>query len=77
MIAARPANVLPNMAPLGFLNPWLYSNEVLSVKGLNDIVNGLNPGRGTEGFEARAGWDPVRLAKFASLNFRHWLIGAP
>ncbi|KDN38296.1 hypothetical protein RSAG8_09595, partial [Rhizoctonia solani AG-8 WAC10335] len=41
--------------PLGFLNPWLYS----CASALNDITSGSNPGCGTEGFTARAGWDPV------------------
>ncbi|CUA75752.1 tripeptidyl-peptidase I [Rhizoctonia solani] len=42
--------------PLGFLNPWLYST---AVSALNDITSGSNPGCGTSGFTARAGWDPV------------------
>ncbi|CEJ55182.1 hypothetical protein PMG11_01453 [Penicillium brasilianum] len=41
--------------PLGFLNSVLYDNEWV----LNDIVNGSNPGCGTEGFRAAVGWDPV------------------
>ncbi|KZT21194.1 subtilisin-like protein [Neolentinus lepideus HHB14362 ss-1] len=43
-------------APLGFLNPWLYGT---GVDGLNDITSGSNPGCDTDGFTARAGWDPV------------------
>ncbi|CAE6448007.1 unnamed protein product [Rhizoctonia solani] len=43
-------------SPLGFLNPWLYSS---AVSALNDITSGSNPGCGTNGFTARAGWDPV------------------
>ena len=77
MIATRPENMQPNKAPLGFLNPWLYSYEVLSLPGgpgLNDIVDGSNPGCGTQGFPARPGWDPVRPAALVSLKFRHWLI---
>ncbi|KAF8599999.1 subtilisin-like protein [Ceratobasidium sp. AG-I] len=42
---------------LGFLNPWLYSNATTGA--LNDITSGSNPGCGTNGFTARAGWDPV------------------
>ncbi|KAF8264503.1 subtilisin-like protein [Lactarius quietus] len=42
--------------PLGFLNPWLYG---LGVVGMNDIKDGYNPGCGTVGFPAVAGWDPV------------------
>ena len=38
---------------LGFLNPWLYSN---AASALNDITSGSNPGCGTNGFTARAGW---------------------
>jgi len=43
-------------APLGFLNPLIYST---GVPGFNDITSGSNPGCGTTGFTARAGWDPV------------------
>ncbi|KZP30476.1 subtilisin-like protein, partial [Athelia psychrophila] len=43
-------------APLGFLNPFLYTN---GTAGLTDITSGSNPGCGTNGFTARAGWDPV------------------
>ncbi|KAJ6514898.1 family S53 protease [Mycena vitilis] len=51
-------------SPLGFLNPWLYSNA----DAFNDITTGSNsgdlqksptPGCGTKGFPAKAGWDPV------------------
>ncbi|KIK70212.1 hypothetical protein GYMLUDRAFT_80188 [Collybiopsis luxurians FD-317 M1] len=40
---------------LGFLNPLLYANP----GALNDITTGDNPGCGTNGFLAGAGWDPV------------------
>merc|ERR1711971_369689 len=40
---------------LGFLNPLLYKNEA----SFNDIVSGCNPGCGSHGFCAVAGWDPV------------------
>ncbi|OAA62327.1 tripeptidyl peptidase SED3 [Cordyceps fumosorosea ARSEF 2679] len=43
-------------SPLGFLNPWLYSN---ATSGLNDITSGSNPGCQTQGFSASTGWDPV------------------
>ncbi|KAH8104065.1 peptidase S8/S53 domain-containing protein [Cristinia sonorae] len=43
-------------APLGFLNPIIYST---GVAGFNDITSGSNPGCGTNGFTAGAGWDPV------------------
>ncbi|KAF8267624.1 subtilisin-like protein [Lactarius quietus] len=42
--------------PLGFLNPWLYGH---GRKALYDVVSGNNPGCGTDGFSAIAGWDPV------------------
>ncbi|TFY67250.1 hypothetical protein EVJ58_g1740 [Rhodofomes roseus] len=41
---------------LGFLNPWLYST---AAGAFNDITEGSNPGCGTDGFNATAGWDPV------------------
>ncbi|KIK61996.1 hypothetical protein GYMLUDRAFT_42425 [Collybiopsis luxurians FD-317 M1] len=40
---------------LGFLNPLLYANP----SALNDVTSGTNAGCGTNGFSARAGWDPV------------------
>ncbi len=43
-------------SPLGFLNPFLYSS---GQSALNDITSGSNPGCGTNGFPAKAGWDPV------------------
>ncbi|KAM3437147.1 hypothetical protein NHJ13734_004794 [Beauveria thailandica] len=43
-------------APLGFLNPWLYSK---AISGLHDITSGSNPGCNTNGFSASSGWDPV------------------
>jgi tripeptidyl-peptidase-1 len=43
-------------APLGFLNPWLYST---AASALNDITDGSNPGCGTNGFPATGGWDAV------------------
>ncbi|RPD63795.1 family S53 protease [Lentinus tigrinus ALCF2SS1-6] len=42
--------------PLGFLNPFLYST---GASALNDVTTGSNPGCNTNGFPARAGWDPV------------------
>jgi len=41
--------------PVGFVNPTLYKNPGV----LNDIVNGTNPGCGSQGFRAVRGWDPV------------------
>jgi len=41
---------------LGFLNPWLYST---AASALNDVTSGDNPGCNTNGFPAKAGWDPV------------------
>ncbi|KAF8260472.1 peptidase S8/S53 domain-containing protein [Lactarius quietus] len=43
-------------APLGFLNPWLYTR---AIPGLNDVTSGTNPGCNTIGFPAVPGWDPV------------------
>jgi hypothetical protein len=46
-----------NRPALGFLNPLLYGE---ALPGINDITSGSNPGCGTGGFSAIAGWDPVR-----------------
>ena len=43
-------------APMGFLNPMLYSSGLTA---LDDVVQGSNPGCGTKGFPADQGWDPV------------------
>ncbi|KAJ6630026.1 family S53 protease [Mycena sp. CBHHK59/15] len=49
--------VAAGKSPLGFLNPFLYS--ATGRAALNDITTGDNPGCSTNGFPARAGWDPV------------------
>ncbi|KAI0779761.1 family S53 protease-like protein [Fomes fomentarius] len=41
---------------MGFLNPFLYSAGRVA---LDDVTLGSNPGCGTDGFPADAGWDPV------------------
>jgi hypothetical protein len=41
-------------APLGFLNPWLYS---WGYNGFNDITIGRNWGCNVSGFPAQQGWD--------------------
>jgi tripeptidyl-peptidase-1 len=51
------ARLLAGKKPLGFLNPALYSAGFQGA--YNDITNGTNPGCGTVGFNATAGWDPV------------------
>jgi tripeptidyl-peptidase-1 len=56
--------------PLGFLNPWLYANP----GALNDIVDGTNPGCGTDGFSAGTGWDP--LTGLGTPNFAALLAAA-
>lgn len=48
--------VAAGKSPLGFLNPFLYST---GASALNDITSGSNPGCNTDGFSAKAGWDPV------------------
>jgi tripeptidyl-peptidase I len=40
---------------VGFLNPALYSNPDM----FKDVTKGSNPGCGTDGFSAVAGWDPL------------------
>ncbi|THH04062.1 hypothetical protein EW145_g5800 [Phellinidium pouzarii] len=49
--------VAAGKSPLGFLNPFLYS--AAGTAALNDVTSGSNPGCNTNGFTARAGWDPV------------------
>lgn len=44
---------------LGFLNPLIYDNQSKNKAIFTDILTGNNPGCGTRGFSARAGWDPV------------------
>ncbi|KAK3117512.1 hypothetical protein LTR53_001029 [Teratosphaeriaceae sp. CCFEE 6253] len=46
---------LAGKGPVGFVNPTLYAHPW----ALTDIVNGSNPGCGSEGFHAVPGWDPV------------------
>ncbi|KAG1719137.1 peptidase S8/S53 domain-containing protein, partial [Suillus paluster] len=58
------ARISDGKTPLGFLNPFLYSNGYTA---LNDITAGNNPGCGTEGFNATIGWDPV--TGFGTPNF--------
>lgn len=51
--------VTNGLAPLGFLNPWLYAN---ASSGLTDITSGSNSGCpriSGAGFDAVDGWDPV------------------
>eukprot|EP00029_Vermamoeba_vermiformis_P011464 TRINITY_DN630_c0_g1_i1.p1 TRINITY_DN630_c0_g1~~TRINITY_DN630_c0_g1_i1.p1 ORF type:complete len:572 (+),score=192.55 TRINITY_DN630_c0_g1_i1:26-1717(+) len=45
-------------SPLGFLNPLLYDMAVKYPTTFTDITQGSNPGCGTDGFPAAAGWDP-------------------
>ncbi|KAF7365470.1 Tripeptidyl-peptidase sed3 [Mycena venus] len=42
-------------SPLGFLNPFFYANPGI----FNDVTLGHNTGCNTNGFPAKAGWDPV------------------
>lgn len=44
--------------PLGFLNPWLYS-QAANASALNDITSGSALGCNTTGFPAQKGWDAV------------------
>ncbi|CAK5279127.1 unnamed protein product, partial [Mycena citricolor] len=55
---------------LGFLNPWVYANPQM----FNDVTSGTNPGCGTKGFSAKAGWDPV--TGMGSPNFPAMLTAA-
>ncbi|EMD37277.1 hypothetical protein CERSUDRAFT_113931 [Gelatoporia subvermispora B] len=57
---------------LGFLNPLLYANPT----ALNDISTGNNPGCGTNGFFAGAGWDPVTGLGTPNFAAMKKLVGA-
>lgn len=56
-------------SPLGFLNPLIYST---AATGFNDITSGSNPGCGTNGFTAGAGWDPVSVLLQRCLLASDW-----
>ncbi|KAF9058531.1 family S53 protease-like protein [Rhodocollybia butyracea] len=64
--------VAAGKSPLGFLNPLqvLYANP----SALFDIITGDNPGCGTNGFPAKAGWDPV--TGLGTPNFASFLAAA-
>ena len=49
------ARIAKGKGPIGFLNPILYAHP----EAFNDIVDGGNPGCGTDGFKSQPGWDPV------------------
>lgn len=62
--------ILRGDRPLGWLNPWLYSD---GLAGLNDIIFGYNPGCGSiDVFPAIAGWDPTYRSSFIFAS--HYLI---
>lgn len=50
------ARIAAGQPPLGWLNPWLYTE---GYKGLTDITSGSAHGCDTDGFPAVKGWDPV------------------
>jgi tripeptidyl-peptidase-1 len=49
------ARIAAKKGPIGFLNPTLYAHP----EAFHDITVGSNPGRGSDGFKAQPGWDPV------------------
>ncbi|GJE84528.1 tripeptidyl peptidase A [Phanerochaete sordida] len=61
------ARIRAGKSSLGFLNPLIYSIGLVHTGAFNDITTGNNPGCGTEGFNATAGWDPV--TGFGTPNF--------
>ena len=58
------ALIAAGKAPLGFLNPWLYSTGYAA---FNDITSGSSAGCDTTGFPAEVGWDAV--TGFGTPNF--------
>ncbi|KAF8516715.1 family S53 protease-like protein [Hysterangium stoloniferum] len=56
IIALLNAELLAAGKPVvGFFNPFIYANPSV----FNDVTTGSNPGCNTNGFPAKAGWDPV------------------
>jgi len=51
------ARIAKGKAPIGFINPAIYTGALKSA--FNDITSGNNPGCGTNGYSAVPGWDPV------------------
>ncbi|KAF2238600.1 tripeptidyl peptidase-like protein [Viridothelium virens] len=68
------ALIAAGKSPLGFFNPLLYKT---AYAGFNDITSGSAIGCGTNGFAAKAGWDPV--TGFGTPNFPKILsiLGVP
>jgi len=58
------ALIAAGKSPLGFLNPWLYSE---GYKAFTDITSGTATGCNTAGFAAKEGWDAV--TGFGTPNF--------
>lgn len=52
------ARIAQGLSPLGFLNPLLYSSKLAGA--FNDIVEGNNPGCGTQGFNVSSRWKQGR-----------------
>ncbi|GJJ11828.1 hypothetical protein Clacol_006066 [Clathrus columnatus] len=50
-----------NKGPLGFIQPLIYANA----DAFTDIIEGSNPGCGTNGFPALKGWDAVGATQLA------------
>ena len=56
VVMVNEARLAAGKPSLGFLNPAVYKYAGEFVR---DVVEGNNPGCGTDGFEAVEGWDPV------------------
>ncbi|TFK47450.1 subtilisin-like protein [Heliocybe sulcata] len=57
MTLVNDARLAVGKSPIGFINPTIYSPAFYGA--FNDITTGSNPGCGTTGFNATAGWDPA------------------
>ncbi|KAI9063709.1 subtilisin-like protein [Trametes sanguinea] len=55
--AVNDARLAHGKRPVGPINPAIYST--MFADAFHDVANGTNPGCGTDGFPALAGWDPV------------------
>ncbi|KAF8516711.1 family S53 protease-like protein [Hysterangium stoloniferum] len=74
IIAMLNAELLAAGKPvIGFFNPFIYANPGV----FNDITTGSNPGCNTNGFPAKAGWDPVTGLGTPSFTRLKTALGLP
>ena len=74
MALLNDARAAAGKAPMGFLNPWLYS--LAGTDAFTDITSGANVDGGCNdrGYSAAAGWDAV--TGLGTPNFQGLLASA-